>query len=144
MEKVTKEVMGAVFFEQGRILIMRRAPFMSCAGSWEFPGGKLEKGETHEQCLARELREELHIEAKIGGFLTETGMSTISAPCIFACTACFPGAERWRLPCTTICAGFLCGNLPVFPGCCPPTCPWQEIWKRYWAESGLSPKAAFF
>ena len=71
MEKVTKEVMGAVFFEQGRILIMRRAPFMSCAGSWEFPGGKLEKGETHEQCLARELREELHIEAKIGGFLTE-------------------------------------------------------------------------
>ena len=71
MEKVTKEVMGAVFFEQGRILIMRRAPFMSCAGSWEFPGGKLEKGETHEQCLARELREELHIEAKIGRFLTE-------------------------------------------------------------------------
>ena len=71
MEKVTKEVMGAVFFEQGRILVMRRAPFMSCAGSWEFPGGKLEKGESHEQCLARELREELGIEAQIGGFLTE-------------------------------------------------------------------------
>lgn len=71
MEKVTKEVMGAVFFEQGRILVMRRAPFMSCPGSWEFPGGKLEKGETHEQCLARELREELHIEAQIGEYLTE-------------------------------------------------------------------------
>ncbi len=71
MEKVTKEVMGAVFFENGRILVMRRAPFMSCAGSWEFPGGKLEAGETHEACLARELREELHIEARIGEFLTD-------------------------------------------------------------------------
>lgn len=71
MEKVTKEVMGAVFFENGRILVMRRAPFMSCPGSWEFPGGKLEAGETHEQCLARELREELHIEAQIGEYLTE-------------------------------------------------------------------------
>ena len=71
MEKATKEVMGAVFFEQGRILVMRRASFMSCPGSWEFPGGKLEAGETHEACLARELREELHIEAHIGAFLTD-------------------------------------------------------------------------
>lgn len=63
--------MGAVFFEKGRILIMRRAPFMSCPGSWEFPGGKLEPGETHEQCLARELSEELHIKADIGEYLTE-------------------------------------------------------------------------
>jgi len=70
-EKVVKEVMGAVFFENGRILIMRRAPFMSCAGSWEFPGGKLEPGESNEACLARELREELHIDAEIGEFLTE-------------------------------------------------------------------------
>ena len=71
MEKVIKEVMGGVFFENGRILVMRRAPFMSCPGSWEFPGGKLEAGETPEQCLARELREELHIEAKIGEYLAE-------------------------------------------------------------------------
>ena len=71
VEKVTKKVMGAVFFENGRILVMRRAPFMSCPGSWEFPGGKLEAGETPEQCLARELREELHIDAEIGEYLTE-------------------------------------------------------------------------
>lgn len=71
MEKVTKEVMGAVFFSEGRILIMRRAPFLSWAGWWEFPGGKREQGESNEQCLARELKEELDVEAKIGEFLTE-------------------------------------------------------------------------
>ena len=71
MEKITKEVMGAVFYRDGRILVMRRAPFLSWAGWWEFPGGKLEKGESNEACLARELREELGIEAQIGEFLTE-------------------------------------------------------------------------
>ena len=71
MGSVTKEVMAGVFFEHGRILVMRRAPFMSCAGSWEFPGGKLEPGETGEECLARELREELNITAEIGEFLTD-------------------------------------------------------------------------
>ena len=71
MEKVTKEVMGAVFYKDGRILVMRRAPFLSWAGWWEFPGGKREKGESNEQCLARELREELEVEAEIGEFLTE-------------------------------------------------------------------------
>lgn len=71
MGKVIKEVMAAVFFSEGRILIMRRAPFMSWPGFWEFPGGKLEPGESNEACLARELREELHIDAEIGEFLTE-------------------------------------------------------------------------
>lgn len=71
MEKVIKEVMAAAFIREGRILIMRRAPFMSWAGWWEFPGGKLEQGESPEECLARELREELHIDAEIGDFLTE-------------------------------------------------------------------------
>ena len=71
MGKVTKEVMAAVFFSEGKILIMRRAPFMSWPGYWEFPGGKLEPGESNEECLVRELREELHVDAKIGRFLTE-------------------------------------------------------------------------
>lgn len=71
MAKVIKEVMAGAFIDNGAILIMRRAPFMSCAGSWEFPGGKLEAGESHAACLARELREELGIEAEIGEFLTE-------------------------------------------------------------------------
>lgn len=71
MEKLITDVICAVFFENKHILVMRRAPFMSYAGSWEFPGGKLEKGESHVQCLARELREELGIETQIGEFLVE-------------------------------------------------------------------------
>ena len=71
MEKVTKEVMAAAFIRHGKVLIMRRAPFMSWAGSWEFPGCKLEPGESNEACLVRELSEELHIHAVIGELLTE-------------------------------------------------------------------------
>ena len=62
---------GIVYDREGRILICQRGEGRSNAHLWEFPGGKLEKGETNEDCLARELREELGVEAEIGEFLTE-------------------------------------------------------------------------
>lgn len=46
----------------GQILICRRGPGGNCAYLWEFPGGKQEEGETPEDCLIRECREELGIE----------------------------------------------------------------------------------
>jgi len=46
----------------GRVLICRRPQGKALAGLWEFPGGKVEPGESPEACLIRELREELDIE----------------------------------------------------------------------------------
>ncbi len=61
------KVTAAVIEKGGYILIGRRkaGPF---ADMWEFPGGKVEAAETPEECLKRELREELDVEAAIGPF----------------------------------------------------------------------------
>ena len=55
-------LVGLIADEQGRWLVNQRRAGTHMAGSWEFPGGKLEAGETVAQALARELREELGIE----------------------------------------------------------------------------------
>jgi 8-oxo-dGTP diphosphatase len=49
----------------GRVLLAQRPEGKQLAGLWEFPGGKVEPGETPEQCLIRELHEEIGIETEI-------------------------------------------------------------------------------
>lgn len=57
----------AGFLKKGdQILVGQRPENHSLAGLWEFPGGKIESNESPEQALARELREELGIEAEVG------------------------------------------------------------------------------
>ncbi|MEN1960954.1 8-oxo-dGTP diphosphatase MutT [Luteimonas sp. MJ246] len=64
------DVAAAVISDaSGRILLARRTANRDLAGLWEFPGGKREPGETPEAALARELHEELGIEARIGAHL---------------------------------------------------------------------------
>jgi 8-oxo-dGTP diphosphatase len=58
-------VAAAVVERQGRFLVTRRKAGTHLAGLWEFPGGKCEPAESLESCLARELREELAVDAII-------------------------------------------------------------------------------
>lgn len=64
-------VIAAIIRKGSKILIARRSPKKHLAGYWEFPGGKIEEGETPEECLARELKEELGITVDIEGFFME-------------------------------------------------------------------------
>lgn len=64
------EVTAAIMMKNDKVLIARRATG-SHAGGWEFPGGKVEQGETPADCLARELFEELGVSAEVGDFFAE-------------------------------------------------------------------------
>jgi 8-oxo-dGTP diphosphatase len=64
-------VAAAVIYRDSMILIARRAPGKHLAGYWEFPGGKIELGETAENCLVREVQEELGILISVNSFLQE-------------------------------------------------------------------------
>jgi 8-oxo-dGTP diphosphatase len=66
------DVTAAIWVQNGRVLIARRPPGASQAGLWEFPGGKVRPGETPEQCLQREIREELGVEIAVGDFFAES------------------------------------------------------------------------
>ena len=64
-------VTAAILEKDGKILIAKRKTGDKLfAGLWEFPGGKVEEGETPEECMARELKEELDIEVEVGELIT--------------------------------------------------------------------------
>jgi mutator protein MutT len=65
-------VTAAVIERDGRLLVTRRQAGVHLEGYWEFPGGKCDGAETLEACLARELREELDVDALIGEELFTT------------------------------------------------------------------------
>lgn len=59
------KVCAALIFNDGKVLLSRRPAHQAHAGYWEFPGGKIEPGESPAQCLQRELKEELDIEVTV-------------------------------------------------------------------------------
>jgi 8-oxo-dGTP diphosphatase len=75
-------VAGVITDPRGRILLTRRDGSSDMAGLWEFPGGKREPGETPEEALIRELREEIGIE------VTAVGEKIIEVPQRYPTSAC--------------------------------------------------------
>jgi 8-oxo-dGTP diphosphatase len=68
-EQVMQRVTAAIIEEGGKVFIARRREGKNLAGKWEFPGGKIEPGETPEESLARELAEELDLRVSVGELL---------------------------------------------------------------------------
>lgn len=68
----TIQVVAALIERDGTLLAAQRPGIGPHDGRWEFPGGKIESGETPEACLIREIREELAIEIEVLGFFAST------------------------------------------------------------------------
>ena len=67
-----KEVTAALIIKDNKVLIARRAPGENLEGKWEFPGGKIEPGETPEDCLKREIQEELDVTVEVEGHFADS------------------------------------------------------------------------
>ncbi len=67
-----KTVTAAIIIRYHKVLLARRGPSEKLAGYWEFPGGKVEDNESLEDCLRRELHEELGVTSVIGEVMAES------------------------------------------------------------------------
>ncbi|RQD69545.1 MAG: 8-oxo-dGTP diphosphatase MutT [Tindallia sp. MSAO_Bac2] len=65
-------VTAAIIINNNKVMIARRGKNQKLAGKWEFPGGKLKPGESMEDCLIRELKEELNLTVEISGYFGES------------------------------------------------------------------------
>ncbi len=65
-------VTAAIMLKDDKVFIAQRRAGDRLAFKWEFPGGKLESGETPEECLHREMKEEFGIEVSVGKFFAES------------------------------------------------------------------------
>lgn len=63
-----KRIIAAAITADNKILIAKRN-YGALKGYWEFPGGKLEKDETDQECICREIKEEFDVEIKVGSYL---------------------------------------------------------------------------
>ncbi|AET69471.1 ADP-ribose pyrophosphatase [Desulfosporosinus orientis DSM 765] len=67
-----KEVTAAILVKDHSVLIAQRGVNDELAGKWELPGGKIEAGETPEDCLKREIKEELDVDIEVLNFFADS------------------------------------------------------------------------
>lgn len=64
------EVVAAIIEKDNKFFCCQRGPHGECGLKWEFPGGKIEEGETREEALVREIKEELKSKINVDSFVT--------------------------------------------------------------------------
>lgn len=117
-------VVAAVIEHEGRILACRRRAGKADAGKWEFPGGKVEAGETAPEALAREIREELGVDVEVHDELTtddtNVGGRVIRLTCLRATltgerphTSTDHDAMRWATPAELVTLDWAAPDLPA-------------------------------
>lgn len=67
-----KKVGTGIIIRNGKVLLGQISETRKLSGYWEFPGGKLEEGETPQQCLKREISEEFGLDVSVGDFVMES------------------------------------------------------------------------
>ncbi len=92
-------VAGIILNEEGKILLTKRAEGQSRALLWEFPGGKVEPGETDQESLKRELEEELCLEVEVLEHLVTVHHSYPDLSIELVCYLCRTGRSK---PCLTV------------------------------------------
>jgi len=85
MRQPTLSVVAAVFLDGDRVLACRRRPDRSAGGKWEFPGGKVEPGESPQAALVREIDEELGVRVEVGELLDRSAAAVDQIVVDLAC-----------------------------------------------------------
>jgi 8-oxo-dGTP diphosphatase len=133
----TLHVACAIIERAGRVLSVQRGPAMSLPLKWEFPGGKIEPGESPAACLEREVREELGVAIAVGEALPSVAhdypaFSVVLYPLRCRITAGEPtlhehAAARWLAPDELYAVDWAAADVPIL-----------DAWK---ARSGSRPAA---
>ena len=116
-------VTAAILEDRGRVLITRRRDDCRHAGLWEFPGGKLEPGESPSEALVRELREELGLPVTVGEIFDVVYHRYDWGPLLLLAYRCQPrhlhirnlevAEHRWVAPSRLADFPFLTADLPL-------------------------------
>ncbi|HEV7193995.1 MAG TPA: NUDIX domain-containing protein [Jatrophihabitantaceae bacterium] len=116
-------VVAAAVLRDGRVLGARRSAPAELAGQWEFPGGKVEKGESDAEALVRECREELTIEIAVGKLVGTSVISPGTELRLYLAEHLlgFPEAKQdhdatqWFLPAELAAVPWLAADEPLLP-----------------------------